>query len=496
MVESKMQERKMNTIMFGVWGFLIPIAACAFVLLFLKGNVKDLATFCMPVFAIFIRIFEQKLGTRAKYLYACIMPVGGAIIMVADGAGRFGAMTQAYFLATVMIIIYYDVSVLITNAVATVALNLLAMLIAPKAYLALHHFIVWIFIVVVYALLVITVYLIINYTNKLYQQVEDQKEATEGVFEDVQHAFDSLESASSSIFNSLQEFEGNTEEISASTQEITGSADRQISEVESSLEIFGELNDKIIKSEERVAQTVETMKELKNKNDEGIAAIRILSQKFEENIKTTQTASEGVAELSHKSSDIGGIIESIREIAQQTNLLALNAAIEAARAGEAGKGFAVVADEINSLSAESSNATAKIDAILKDIIQTVEDTHKVIDQNSEVVNASNEQLEDTINIFRIMLESSEEVINITEMLKNELESIVTIKEQLLGAMKRVEDISRNSVDTTGEISAATEQQVAGLDNIVKSMQNMQQGMEKLSQVLHSKENETSQPETV
>ena len=59
--------------------------------------------------------------------------------------------------------------------------------------------------------------------------------------------------------------------------------------------------------------------------------------------------------------------------------------------------------------------------------------------------------------------------------------------KLLGAMERVENISRSSVDTTGEISAATEEQVAGLDDIVKSMQNMQQGMEKLSEVLHSKE---------
>ena len=82
------------------------------------------------------------------------------------------------------------------------------------------------------------------------------------------------------------------------------------------------------------------------------------------------------------------------------------------------------------------------------------------------------------------------------MLKSELEGIVTIKEQLLGAMKRVEDISRSSVETTGGISAATEEQVAGLDNIVKSMQNMQQGMEKLSQVLHKQESELSQQETV
>ena len=487
MVETKMQERKMNLIMFGVWGFLVPITACVFVILFLKGNVKDTAVLCMPVFAILIRLFEGNLGPKAKYLYSCIMPLAGAITMVADGEGRFGAMTQAYFLATVMVIIYYDVSVLIVNALATVILNMLAMIIFPKEYLALHHLIVWIFIVVVYAVLVITVYLVINYTNNLYKQVENQKEETENLFVEVQHAFDSLESASSTIFSSLQEFEGNTEEIVASTEEITGSADKQISEVESSLAIFDELNSKIVKSEERVTQTVETMKALKNKNDEGITAIRMLSQKFEENIKTTKTAAAGVADLSHKSNDIGGIIESIREIAQQTNLLALNAAIEAARAGEAGKGFAVVADEINSLSAESSNATAKIDAILKDIVQTVEETHKVIDQNSEVVNVSSEQLEDTVKIFKVMLESSEEVIGITETLKGELEGIVTIKEELLGAMERVENISRSSVDTTGEISAATEEQVAGLDDIVKSMQNMQQGMEKLSQVLHSKE---------
>ena len=107
------------------------------------------------------------------------------------------------------------------------------------------------------------------------------------------------------------------------------------------------------------------MKGLKDKNDEGIVAIEMLGKKFAENIETTKAAATGVEDLSQKSSSIGGMVESIRSIAQQTNLLALNAAIEAARAGEAGKGFTVVADEINSLSAESSEATGKIDDILQ-----------------------------------------------------------------------------------------------------------------------------------
>ena len=258
----------------------------------------------------------------------------------------------------------------------------------------------------------------------------------------------------------------------------------QISEVDGSLEIFDKLNDKIASSGERVQQTVETIRGMKSKNDEGIQAISLLSEKFDENIKTTQAALDGVAGLSHKSSSIGGIIESIRSIAQQTNLLALNAAIEAARAGEAGKGFAVVADEINALSQESSNATGKIDDILKDIIETVEDTHKVIEGNSSVVHESNENLEDTVKIFKEMLDSTEEVIHAVEMFQEELDGIVEIKEQLLEAMKRVEDISRKSVDSTTEINTVTEEQVAGVDNIVRAMQGVQDSMEQLSSTLH------------
>lgn len=480
------QEQKLNRIMFWVWGIMLPIAACSFVLLFLHGNARDLSTYGMTLVAILIRVFEKQLGTKAKYFYCCLMPVAGSIIMVADGEGRFGAMTQAYFLATVMLIIYYDLNVLKWNAIATITLNIVAGLLFPSAYLKLHNLIIWIFILIVYTLLVITITGIIRYTHSLYLRVEEKGKEVEHVLDHVQQAFDSLEESSTKIFVSLQEFEGNTEEIASSAEKINQSADTQIVEVESSMTIFGKLNDKIANSEERVNQTVETMKDLKGKNDEGITAIEEFAKKFEENIKTTQMAADGVAELSQKSTAISGIIESIREIAQQTNLLALNAAIEAARAGEAGKGFAVVADEINSLSAESSSATEKIDLILQDIIETVDTTHKVMDQNSEVVNGSNEQLEDTVKIFNVMLKSSEEVIAVTEVLKNELKEIVEIKEQLLSAMERVEEISRKSVETTGEISTATEEQVAGLDDIVKSMQNVQAGMEKLAGILHEK----------
>lgn len=410
---------------------MLPIAACAFVILFLNGDVRDTVALGMIVLAVLIRIFERQLGIKAKYFYSCLMPVMGAVILIVDAEGRFAAMTQAYFLATVMSIIYYDKSVLITNAIATIFLNVLF---------------------------------------------------------NVKDAFNQLQEATANILGSLQEFEGNTKGVASSTEEITQSAERQIDEVEGSISIFETLDSKISSSEERVNQTVSTMKALKDKNDAGIVAIQNLSKTFEQNILTTKVASEGVEDLSHKSTSIGGIIESIREIANQTNLLALNAAIEAARAGEAGKGFAVVADEIKDLSSESSSATSKIDVILKDIIETVKNTHELINQNSEVVSTSNLQLKDTIQIFETILTSSDEVIETIKLLKDELMDIVGIKKQLLEAMQRVEKISQKSVATTSEISVAAEEQVAGVERIVKSVENIQDGMKKLSQILHSNDN--------
>ncbi len=78
------------------------------------------------------------------------------------------------------------------------------------------------------------------------------------------------------------------------------------------------------------------------------------------------------------SSKIGDIIGVIDGIAFQTNILALNAAVEAARAGEQGKGFAVVATEVRSLAQRSARAAAEIKHLITDSLQQVESATKVV----------------------------------------------------------------------------------------------------------------------
>ncbi|MDE7197862.1 MAG: chemotaxis protein [Lachnospiraceae bacterium] len=479
----KDEEKLMNLIFF-LFLVAIPIVAFLYVLFFNGGGMRDSVALVITLASLIIKALEKPLGAKAKYLYVSALPVLGAVILVVGTPGVFGAMAEAYFLVLFLSVAYYDLSVVKVCAAVTAVANAAAMIIFRDAYLCMYSLAIWIFILMVYALAVAVSAFIVLRTRSLFVEVEQKEGEVEVLLGNVRGAFEGLQESSQAIYDSLHNFEQSSSEIAASTEEISTSVQQQIEQVEGSIEIFNDLDGRIGDSEARVLQTVENVKLLEEKNNEGIASISELSKKFSENIEATRVASEGMTALAQKSSSIGEIIDSISQIAKQTNLLALNAAIEAARAGEAGKGFAVVADEINALSGESATATQKIDAILKDIIATIGDTNKVIDRNTVIVNESNEKLDDTVKIFDTILKSSEQVIAETDRLQEELGGIVESKERLQAAMQQVEAVSRVSEQGATEISASTEEQVTGVETILKSMGKVQAGIDRLAEVLN------------
>lgn len=140
-----------------------------------------------------------------------------------------------------------------------------------------------------------------------------------------------------------------------------------------------------------------------------------------------------VSELSENSQQIGGILDTIRGVAEQTNLLALNAAIEAARAGEQGRGFAVVADEVRNLAQRTQQSTTEI----QDMIETLQSS---TNSASENVQMSQAIAQECINITETTLESIEKTASGINSVDDSLNLISTAADQQASV---AEEVSRN-----------------------------------------------------
>ncbi|WP_157407077.1 methyl-accepting chemotaxis protein [Janthinobacterium sp. CG3] len=127
-----------------------------------------------------------------------------------------------------------------------------------------------------------------------------------------------------------------------------------------------------------------------------------------------------INESSKKIVDIIGVIDGI---AFQTNILALNAAVEAARAGEQGRGFAVVASEVRNLAQRSAAAAKEIKTLIGDSVEKVDAGSKLVSQAG------------------------------------------TTMDEIVASVKRVTDIM-------GEITAASREQEAGINQINQAITEM------------------------
>lgn len=143
-------------------------------------------------------------------------------------------------------------------------------------------------------------------------------------------------------------------------------------------------------------------------------ALARLGNRAEEINNQATKSIECVGVLNNSITSISLLVSTIQEISDQTNLLALNAAIEAARAGDAGRGFAVVADEVRNLANKASNASEKIDSLVKQVLSQVNTIKISINENQNCaveVSTSSSQINSIVNEVVVKSEHMQQVIS-------------------------------------------------------------------------------------
>jgi methyl-accepting chemotaxis protein len=235
--------------------------------------------------------------------------------------------------------------------------------------------------------------------------------------DDFNGAISRLQETVRSLVGSTREVASAAAEISTSTTDLSQRTEEQASSLERTSAAMEEISSTVRANASNARQASEFAVATRDVADKGGAVV-----------SEAVGAMSRIEDSSRKIADIIGVID---EIARQTNLLALNAAVEAARAGDAGRGFAVVATEVRSLAQRSSQAA-------KDIKDLITNSSTQVKDGVDLVNRAGTSLTDIVE-----------------------------------SIKKVTSI-------VAEISTASAEQATGLDEITKSLTQMDEATQQNS----------------
>jgi methyl-accepting chemotaxis protein len=152
--------------------------------------------------------------------------------------------------------------------------------------------------------------------------------------------------------------------------------------------------------------------------------------------------------LGTRSKEIYRVLDLITEIAQETHILSLNAAIEAAAAGEHGRRFSVVAEEVRRLAQRSQESVESVRNLLDEFAGSIRTTVVATEEGS------------------------------TEAAR--------VLERARAAEAAIEDLrgaSSDSARVAREISLATQQQNAASDQVVLTLKEVSQVVQRMADSL-------------
>ena len=485
----KREERLINTIIF-VYILGVAISGWSFVMLFLNGGLRECVFLLSGVCAILTRVFEKKLGAKAKYVYACIPPVIGAITAAVsstnDSAG-YVCLTHYYFVATLLLVPYYEQKLLRFSTIVTIVVNAGMMIIFPAGFLKLHHVIGWIFTTIVYIILFVACSFISYRTTILFGIVEKKEKDMEEVLTEVQSISESLYMAGNTLSTISENESASAEELAATSEQLVESSNMLSARTDESMDNLGELEQWESVVEENVEKVETTSKELLDKSKENTLLLNDLHKVNAEVSESMNLTTEVASKLSEAVDEIGVTLNLINQISSSTNLLALNASIEAARAGEAGRGFAVVATEVGNLANNTRESLGEVETVIARVQKNVGEIMLHIEENARKLDTQNEYFKKVFEGMQEMTSLLNDSVDVIKMMGEAHNKQAEVIKNTVSINQDIAENIKNENEQFNSINAMAENNASDTAEVTAQAAKINDMVEEIKQILNKKE---------
>jgi len=280
------------------------------------------------------------------------------------------------------------------------------------------------------------------------------EDITGAIADSVNSAIDALRSLVTTINSTAEDVARAADKTQATAIRLAEASNHQAREIAAANEAITEM----AQSMERVSENARGSAEVAMKSvsiaASGAETVRRSISGMDSIREQIQETSKRIKRLGESSQEIGDIIGVINDIAEQTNILALNAAIQASTAGEAGRGFAVVADEVQRLAERASDATKRVEALIKTIQNDTNEAVASMEQSTAGVVSGAKLAEDAGGALGEIESVSKQIAELIQQISREADQQAQSATEISETMNIIQGITIQTSDGTSETATS------------------------------------------